>query len=111
VPVLSLKVTGGSARPPEARHLGDGIFGIAEIAGAVTLALRIPFLALKKAMHPADLGGDTAGEDGTDARNGHQLRDSGIGCPFGGNPVVDLRELGFEEADVFEAQIKDALDR
>jgi len=62
-------------------------------------------------LHPTDLGADTAGEDGADARDGSQLCNSGIGCAFSGDPVVDLCELGFEEADVFEAEVEDPLDR
>lgn len=108
---LGLKVAGVSAGSPEASDLGDGIFSIMEIARAIALALTVPLGAPQEALNAANLGSDTAREDGPDARDGGQLRDVGIGSDFGGDPAVDLFDLSFEEADVIEGEVEDALDR
>ena len=41
-PVFGLEVTGGGTGPPEASDFGHGVFGVAQITGAVAFAPLIP---------------------------------------------------------------------
>jgi hypothetical protein len=59
----------------------------------------------------ADLGTEVAREDRADAGDGSQLSDDGMVFEFDGNPMLDLRKLGFEEADVIKSEVEDTLDR
>ena len=60
-------------------------------------------------MDTADLSTDTTGEDRADAGDGGQLSDDRVGFEFSGDPVIDLLDLGFQEADVFQGEVEDAL--
>ena len=53
-------------------------------------------------MDAADLSAEATGKDRADAGDGSQLSNNRVVFEFDGDPVLDLLELGFEEADVFE---------
>ena len=77
----------------------------------IAFTLVVPFERLEETLDTANLGSDTAAEDGADAGDGGQLGEDWVGLQFGGDPVVDTVELSFEEADAVEGEIKDTLVR
>jgi len=110
VAILSLEIIRVGAGPPEANNLGDNVFGVPGIARSVALTALVPFERLQKALNAANLGCNAAGENRPHPGNGGQLSDLRVGGLLGGVPLIDLLELGFEEADVSQGQFQDALD-
>jgi hypothetical protein len=108
--IFSFKVAGASTRPPQTSDLGDSIFSIAEVARTVTFAFAVPLVTLEKALNAIDLSPDPTGEDRANARDRNENGDVRIELEFGGDPVIGLGDLGFEETNVVESEIEDALD-
>ena len=107
--VLGLKIARVGTGPPQTGDLGNCIFSVTEIAGAIAFALLVPLVPLEKTLDATDLRTEATGEDGADAGDGSQLSDDRIVFELGGDPVVDLVALGFEEADVIQREVEDTL--
>ena len=73
-------------------------------------ALLVPFGPVQEALQIADLGAETTGEHWTDTGDGGQAEDGWVELDFGGDPARHLVDLAFEEADVGQGYVQDALD-
>ena len=105
-----LKISRGKTWPPQAGELGDGILGIAQVLGAVNLALAVPLHAAEKAIQTAQFGGNAAGEDQANARDGTQQGHLGVvSLGIGGDPLFHLLDLVFKKLDMVHHQIQDML--
>jgi len=61
-------------------------------------------------MDAANLGTDAAGEDRANTWDSGQLGNDRMRIKLGGDPVIDLFDLGFQEADVFQGEVENTLD-
>ena len=66
-------------------------------------------MALQEALGAADLRANAAGKDRPHTWDGGQLGDRWLRLALGGDPAIDVLHLAFQETDVLQGEVENAL--